>query len=328
MYKVNIIRYYGLCAFTFISTLLQGFPMAIDHVIITAAGHGTRFLPYTKVTCKELVPLIDVPIIHHVVEEAILSGSTAINIVINERKQAVKDYFTHNEQLKMMLHSVQRDYMIASLEKLIDAATFNFFNQKEQQGSGHAILQAITPAMYHDFFSIIYPDDIIFGDIPALAQLMTIAREHHASVIAVTEVPLEKVSAYGIIQPHHWINDDLCEIARIVEKPTIADAPSRLAIIGRFVVSPGCITAMQYCAQRDGDTFLFPAALEHLAKTEKVYAYRIQGTRHDTGTPEGWLGAVIDYAARTPRYAHIVNRAAIPQALLRTTACGESITSS
>jgi UTP--glucose-1-phosphate uridylyltransferase len=279
--------------------------MHVKHVIVPAAGFGTRFLPYTKAVCKELVPLIDKPIIHHIAQEAIASGCTSISMVINKNKQALQDYFTHNQTLHEFLKIHAKEHLIADVEQLIKQGSFTFFMQEQQHGVADAIMQAL-PALDNDFFGIMYPDDLIFGEQPALLQLIDVAREKQASVLAVTQVPRERISAYGVIEPGEWVSDSLCKVNRIVEKPSPNQAPSCWAVIGRFVVSPALIPALHHCKKQLGEAFLFTDVIEHLAKTEPVYAYRVNGVRHDTGTPEGWLTSIIDYASRSSRYAPMV----------------------
>jgi UTP--glucose-1-phosphate uridylyltransferase len=280
--------------------------MNIKHVVIPAAGHGTRFLPFTKSVCKEMVPLIDRPIIHHIIEEAYNAGIQEVSIITNEYKQALQHYFNHDKRLHTVLDQCKKTDLTASIDHLISALSIHFFNQQQQRGVADAIMQARS-TVDAAFFGIMFPDDIIFSAQPALRQLIDIARTHTATVIAVTEVPDDKVSSYGIIKPKRWLSDTLCEVDRIIEKPTIAQAPSRWAIVGRFVVSPQIFSAIDHCAEHNPTEPLFTDALEYLATTERVYAYRLQGTRHDTGTPEGWLEAIVDYALRSPRYRdHVI----------------------
>jgi len=281
--------------------------MNIDTVIIPAAGYGTRFLPYTKAMCKEFVPLIDKPIIHHIVQEAVDSGCTTINMVTNKQKKALEQYFTYDAPLHALVKQINKEYLLADIHALLGRATFNFFNQEYQHGVAHAIMQAL-PTSFNDFFAIMYPDDIVLSEKPALLQLAELAREHRATIIAVTEVPQERIGAYGVIAPRAWISDRLCRVERIVEKPSPDQAPSCWAVIGRFIAAPELIPVMHHYMQQRGPDFLFTDALEYCAQHSAVYAYRIEGTRHDTGTPEGWLEAVVDYASRSTRYRSSIGK--------------------
>ena len=276
--------------------------MNISKVIIPAAGLGTRFLPFTKAVPKEMLPIMDKPAIQFIVEEGLNSAISNFLFITNNSKNAIADHFENNLVLKNLLKDKKKLNALASLDKICDLAHFTYIRQAEPLGLGHAILQA-KHVLSKEYFAVALPDDIIFSNKAALAQLITIAKQEKASVIAVQEVPHEQISSYGIIAIKKQITPNLFQISNLVEKPQAKDAPSNLAIIGRYILSPKVMDSLEeLLPNTEGELQLTDAIAHMLRNGEKVFALKIQGTRHDVGNPIGWLKAVIDYGLQNPEY--------------------------
>lgn len=256
--------------------------MNITKALIPAAGKGTRFAPYTQVIAKEMLPLITKPAIHHSLEEGVLSGITDFGIITNAVKESLAQYCDILEKQQY--------------------ARFAYIRQQEARGLGHAIWTARN-FIHDEYFGVLLPDDIIAGPNPCLQQLITIAQEEQASVIALQEIPREKISAYGVIKPKKIINEKLYEIETVIEKPQAHEAPSNLAIVGRYIFSPKILAILELIKpSKNGEIQLTDAITELVTHNEKVYGYVFSGTRYDTGTPHGWVQAVVDYAKKEKYY--------------------------
>ncbi len=278
------------------TTNLLGINMAVNHVVIPAAGLGTRFLPYTKTVPKELVPIMGKPALQMVIEESINSGVNDFVIIINKNKGAIKDYFSINETLNKKLATREKLDWVKEINEICNNTTMNYVNQEEQLGLGHAILQA-KDAITSDYFGIILPDDIIASNVPALKQLIDIAEKYEASVILVQEVPQEKVSSYGVIAFDEQLEDGVYNITELVEKPPIENAPSNLAVVGRYVLSSNVFESLKTIKPGAGGEYQLTDAIAHMMKQgERVLAVKLDGIRFDTGNPQGWLKAVNYYA--------------------------------
>jgi len=279
--------------------------MKIAKTIIPAAGLGTRFLPYTKAVPKEMLPLLNKPAIHYTVEECIRSNINNIFMVINKDRSAIPQYFEPSNELRALLKDLNKEDLVSEVEKLIRRATFAYIYQPEPFGLGHAILTARDLIDPKEYFGILLPDDIIINKQAALAQLMQIAEHEKASVIAVQEVPTECLPSYGVISIKKQMTPRLYRIEDIVEKPKTYDAPSDLAVIGRYVLSGKIFDILAEKEQDADEELQLTDAISQLIKNgEKVYAYKIQGTRFDIGTPVGWLKAQFALALQDPEYAH------------------------
>lgn len=281
--------------------------MEITKAIIPAAGLGTRFLPLTKAIPKEMIPLLNKPAIHYIVEEGIKSSINQFLIITDKHKQAIGDYFDAAPELSSLLKERGKEALLSEITKLIRQAHFTYIRQSEPLGLGHAIWMA-RHSIGKEYFGIFLPDDIIVGPDPALAQLIRIARQEKASVIAVQEVPNDCVSAYGIIDVKKQITPNLFQVANLVEKPNIKDAPSNLAIIGRYVLSHKIFKALDETSASALDEIQLTDGISQMMKnSEKVFAYKVQGMRYDIGTPIGWVKAVIGFALQDPAYAPHIN---------------------
>ncbi len=291
----------------------KGISMNITKAVIPAAGLGTRFLPFTKSIPKEMLTLLDEngtpkPALHHIIEEGLASGISNVYIITNDNKHEIKHYFEPDPQLEAELEKRGKKSLLSEVDRIIKSVNFTYIQQLEQLGLGHAILMA-KKAIGTDYFGVMLPDDIIAGDNPGLAQLIKVAEKEQASVIAVQEVPQQSVSSYGIIAIKKKISDRLFEIDTLVEKPALEDAPSNLAITGRYVLSPKIFASLEVIKPgAGGELQLTDAIADMLNKGERVFAYKFEGRRFDIGTPLGWLEANIYYGLQNPKYASIIKK--------------------
>lgn len=265
--------------------------MKITKAVVPAAGFGTRFLPWTKSTPKEMLPLLNKPAIQLIAEE-IRDSQVSECIIINAHyKQALVNYFKHSPDLEQFLKEKNKATLLNDLDALIQKLAFSYVYQDEAKGLGHAI-SLVESAVNNEYFGIVLPDDIMVSNPPGLAQLITVAQKYNASVIAVQEVPKEAVSAYGVVAVGDQLDDLTFEITGMVEKPKPEAAPSNLAISGRYVLSPKIFTALKDIKPSiGGEIQLTDGMLAMLKGGERILAYKIQGTRHDIGNPTGWLKA-------------------------------------
>lgn len=285
---------------------IMSLPMKITKAVIPAAGLGTRFLPYTKAIPKEMLPILEKPSIQLIVEEGLASGITEFNIIANDDKPELQNHFSHLPRLEDLLNSRNKSALLSSINQIIDAAQFNFIPQPEPLGLGHAVLQA-KDAIGDEYFGIFLPDEIMVGDIPALAQLIAIAEKYDACVIGVQEVPHEKVSSYGIVAIKEQLEDGVFEIDHLVEKPAIDQAPSNLAIVGRYVLSPRIFTSLEHTKPGAGNEIqLTDGIVDMMNNGERVIAYVMQTNRYDVGVPTGWIQANIEVAFKHPVYGKIM----------------------
>jgi UTP--glucose-1-phosphate uridylyltransferase len=278
--------------------------MDIIKAVIPAAGLGTRFLPYTKAIPKEMLPLLNKPAIHYIAEECFNAGLHQLVMVTNKGKQSIADYFDAAHELEEQLQHSNKGYLTADIRKIIRTTQFTYTRQSEPLGLGHAILSA-RHIFAKEYFSILLPDDIIISDTPGIQQLMRVARQEKASVIAVQEVPIECVSSYGVIGIKKQISPNLFQVSHLVEKPKICDAPSTLAIVGRYVLSSKIFKALDEVGESSatGELQLTDGISRMILHNERVFAYKIQGTRYDVGTPIGWIKTIISLALQHPQYA-------------------------
>ena len=282
--------------------------MTISKIIIPAAGLGTRFLPFTKTIPKELLPLIDKPALQHIIEEGHAAGVTHFCLIINDQKDAIKDYFTINPTLNALLEQKGRLDRIAALNQLIESTQFEYIDQPIMRGLGHAILMA-KEHVGVDAFGVMLPDDIIVSEQPAIGQLMAVAQEYNAMVIAVKEVPSDQISAYGSIKPGKKITDSIVAIDDIIEKPKPGQEFSNLGIIGRYIFTPEIFDAIETIALRTNNEIQLTDAIAHLAKSgHRVLAYKVAGKRFDLGRPPGWLAANIYFGTHSSQYGDAVRR--------------------
>lgn len=283
------------CIALLTSVLAKGIDMNITKVVVPAAGLGTRFLPITKSLPKEMLPLMNKPALQYIVQEALDSGANDFYMIVSETKDAIKHYFSPDPALHAHLATHNKLYFTHELDEIIRQATFSYPLQKVMRGLGDAILMAKPHIKENEFFGVMLPDDLMFcapEELPALRQLIEIAQREQATVIAVMEVPMKDISAYGSIKIKSTLSDDIVEVEDIIEKPKPHEAFSNLAIVGRYVFSHHIFNAIEQTPPAPNGEVQLTDAMVYLARNgHKVLAYKLKGTRFDTGRPEGWLAA-------------------------------------
>jgi UTP--glucose-1-phosphate uridylyltransferase len=274
---------------------------AIRKAVFPAAGLGTRFLPATKAQPKEMLPLVDKPIIQYGVEEALAAGVSNIILVTGRGKNAIEDHFDVSVELETFLEARGKTDLLAEIRKISNLINFSYVRQGEPLGLGHAVL--VTRALVGDEpFAVILGDDVIDADPPALRQMIDVFHEVEGPVLAVERVPREDVSAYGIIDAEE-IRPGVYRIRDLVEKPPRAEAPSDLAIIGRYILTPDIFPALEATATDRTGEIQLTNGLRRLLRDRPIYGCRIDGVRHDTGNKLGFLKAVVYFALRRPDIA-------------------------
>ena len=276
--------------------------MEIVKCVIPAAGLGTRFLPFTKAIPKEMIPLMNKPAIQHIIEEGIHSNLQNFFVITGKGKNAISDHFDSSFELETILKNRNKLDLLNHIENISRNASFAYLRQSEPLGLGHAVMLSQF-GIDKEYFGVFLPDDIIVAKTPAMGQLIRIARQEKASVIAVQEVPMDCVSSYGVINIKKQITPNLFQVSNMVEKPSQKDAPSNLAIIGRYVLSHKVFASLEELAPYAiGELQLTDAISHMISNNEKVFAYKVQGTRYDIGTPIGWLKATISMSLQDPIY--------------------------
>lgn len=277
--------------------------MIITKAVIPAAGLGTRFLPFTKAVPKEMLPLLNKPAIQYIIEECLASEIKDFYLISNRHKQALSNHFDSDPNLELFLQEHGKSNLLASVNAILRSAAFTYIRQSEPLGLGHAIWLA-RHSINKEYFGVLLPDDIITGKLAALAQLIRIARQEKATVIAVQEVPHDLVGNYGVISIKKQITPHLFQVGYLVEKPEPKDAPSNLAIIGRYVLSYKIFQALdEISSYATNELQLTDGIVQMMKHNEKVFAYKLQGTRYDIGNPIGWLKASLGLALQHPDYA-------------------------
>ncbi len=273
----------------------------VRKAVFPAAGLGTRFLPATKAQPKEMLPIVDKPIIQYGVEEAVHSGIQNIIIVTGRGKSAIEDHFDVSFELENLLEMRGKKDLLAIVRGISDMIDVSYVRQKEALGLGHAVLRA-SALVGQEPFAVVLADDVIEAETPCLRQLLDIHSFFGAPVLAVMEVPRENIPAYGAIDAepvaHNGAHDRVYRIRNLVEKPKAEDAPSNLAIIGRYVLTPEIFESLQAIDSGSGGEIQLTDALKHLLRNRPIYAYRFEGTRYDAGDKLGFLKATVEFALR------------------------------
>ncbi|MCC7201397.1 MAG: UTP--glucose-1-phosphate uridylyltransferase GalU [Nitrospirae bacterium] len=272
----------------------------VTKALFPAAGLGTRFLPATKASPKEMLPLVDKPLIQYVVEEAIASGIEDIVMITGRGKRAIEDHFDISYELEDVLKGKGNKKLLAEIQKISNMVDIFYVRQKEALGLGHAILCAKN-LVRDEPFAVLLGDDIIDAEVPALKQMLEVYNTYSASVIAVQEVDRSQVSNYGIIKAVP-VAEGVYKIYDMVEKPDIEDAPSNLAIIGRYILTPDIIELLEKTRPGRGKEIQLTDALRELAKTRPVYGYKFQGKRYDAGDKLGFLQATVEIALKNKEF--------------------------
>lgn len=271
--------------------------MTVRKAVILAAGHGTRFLPATKSVPKEMLPLVDQPVIQHVVEEAVTAGLQHITIVTAGAKRSVEDHFDRNSELEQVLESSGRESELREVRRVTDLADIAFVRQKERRGIAHAVLSA-RHVVGEDPFALFFPDDIIISDVPAIRQLIDVHNRHGGSILAVQRLPREEVVHYGVISPEP-VEERVYRVRGIVEKPSLKKAPSDLAIVGRYILAADVWPLLERTPPgANGEMQLTDTLAMLIEAGHPLFACEFQGERFDTGRPLGLLEASVTLALR------------------------------
>jgi UTP--glucose-1-phosphate uridylyltransferase len=273
----------------------------IRKAVFPAAGLGTRFLPATKAQPKEMLPLVDKPIIQYGVEEAVAAGIDNIILVTGRGKNAIEDHFDVSVELESFLEARGKKELLAEIRAISNLINFAYVRQGEPLGLGHAVL--VTKSLIgNEPFAVILGDDVIDANPPAIGQMIDVFNEVEGPVLAIERVPRNTVSSYGIIDAEE-IKPGVYRIRDLVEKPPVAEAPSDLAIIGRYVLTPDIFQALEATASDRTGEIQLTNGLRRLLKDRPIYGCRIDGVRHDTGNKLGFLKAVVYFALRRPDLA-------------------------
>jgi UTP--glucose-1-phosphate uridylyltransferase len=276
-------------------------PAKVRKAVFPAAGLGTRFLPATKAQPKEMLPIVDKPIIQYGVEEALHSGIQNIIIVTGRGKTAIEDHFDVSFELEYLLETRGKKDLLAIVHGISDMINVSYVRQREALGLGHAVLRA-AELVGQEPFAVVLADDVIEAETPCLRQLLDIYDFFAAPVLAVMEVPPDSISSYGVVDAepvtHNGCADRLFRIRDLVEKPKQSEAPSNLAIIGRYVLTPEIFDSLQAIDPGSGGEIQLTDALKHLLRTRPIYAYRFDGARYDAGDKLGFLKATVEFALR------------------------------
>ncbi len=269
--------------------------MNIRKVVIPVAGWGTRSLPATKNIPKEMLPVFNKPVVQYVVEEAIQSGIKDVIFITNRDKNVIEDHFDYNLQLEGILERAGKKEQLQIIRHVAEMANIISIRQKRQLGLGHAVLCARDVVCKDDAFAIMVGDDLMFGMNPGIQQLIEVAKSERLPVIGVMEVPQDKVNRYGIISGKE-ISPGIYKVDQLVEKPKVNEAPSRLAIVGRYVLTPDIFAALENQSPGHGGEIQLTDALQRLAENRGLLAVKIRGMRFDAGDWAEYLTANIYFA--------------------------------
>jgi UTP--glucose-1-phosphate uridylyltransferase len=273
----------------------------VRKAVFPAAGLGTRFLPATKAQPKEMLPLVDKPLIQYGVEEVIHSGITNITIITGRGKTAIEDHFDVSFELEQLLESRGKKDLLSAVRSISDMVDINYVRQKEALGLGHAVLRA-KEIIGPEPFAVILSDDVIDADIPCTRQLLDVYEYYGASVVALMEVAKENISAYGVVDAepvtHNGARNQLFRIRNMVEKPPVNEAPSNLAIIGRYILTPEIFQCLEAIPPGAIGEIQLTDGLKHLLRNRPIYGLKFEGTRYDAGDKLGFLKATVEFALK------------------------------
>jgi UTP--glucose-1-phosphate uridylyltransferase len=272
--------------------------MKIRKAVIPAAGLGTRFLPATKAIPKEMIPIVDTPMIQHIVEEAVRAGAETVVIITARHKEAIENHFDFNYELEHTMDEKEKKDLAELSRSIGRLCNIVSVRQKNPMGLGHAILCS-EPVIGNEPFAILLGDDLIDSEVPCTRQLIDIFEKEKASVVGVMEVPESQVSKYGIVGGK-MLNPRLMHVSDLVEKPTAQSAPSRFAIPGRYVLTPAIFDCLRETKPGKGGEIQLTDGLQLLAKRERLLAYQFEGTRYDTGDRLGFIDATLAFALKRP----------------------------
>ena len=272
--------------------------MKVRKAIIPAAGLGTRFLPATKAQPKEMLPIVDKPTIQYIIEEAVASGIEEILIITGRNKKSIEDHFDKSVELEMELEKAGKQEMLDMVRRISDMVDIHYIRQKEPRGLGHAI-HCAKSFVGNEPFAVMLGDDVVDSEVPCLKQLIDCFNEYKTTILGVQTVDPKNVDKYGIVDGLH-IEDRVYKVKRLVEKPSVDEAPSNVAILGRYIITPQIFEILENTAPGKGNEIQLTDALETLIKNEAMYAYDFEGRRYDVGDKLGFLEATVEYALRRP----------------------------
>lgn len=270
--------------------------MRVRKAIIPAAGLGTRFLPATKAQPKEMLPIVDKPTIQYIIEEAVASGIEEILIITGRNKKCIEDHFDKSVELEMELEKGQKQELLEMVRGISDMVDIHYIRQKEPKGLGHAILCA-KAFVGNEPFAVLLGDDVVDSEVPCLRQLMDCYKEYKTTILGVQTVAHENVNKYGIVDGLH-IEDRVYKVKKLVEKPSIEEAPSNVAILGRYIITPQIFNILENTNPGKGGEIQLTDALETLINNEAMYAYNFEGKRYDVGDKLGFLQATVEFALK------------------------------
>ncbi|AEI34132.1 UDP-glucose pyrophosphorylase [Clostridium acetobutylicum DSM 1731] len=273
--------------------------MSIRKAVIPAAGLGTRFLPATKAQPKEMLPIVDKPTIQYIVEEATLSGIEEILIIIGRNKKSIEDHFDKSAELEEELKNNHKEELLRMVRQVSNMVNIYYVRQKEPMGLGHAISLAKSFAG-NEAFAVMLGDDIVDSKVPCLKQLMDCYDRYNTSILGVQEVRKKDVCKYGIVDGIN-IENKICKVKNLVEKPSIEMAPSNIAILGRYIITPTIFPILENTKPGKGGEVQLTDALEELLKREAIYSYCFDGKRYDIGDKLGFIEANIDFALKNDK---------------------------
>ena len=283
------------------AALLKGYSkvMQIRKAVFPAAGLGTRFLPATKAQPKEMLPLVDKPLIQYVIEEAVHAGITNITIITGRGKNAIEDHFDVSFELEHVLELRGKHDLLAEVREVSNMVHVTYVRQKEALGLGHAVLMS-RAAVGAEPFAVMLGDDIIDSPVPCLQRMVELFEKLQASIIATCEVPMSQISSYGVIRgyPVEGFDGRVYRVQDVVEKPPASEAPSNLAIIGRYILTPEIFGILENTRSGKGGEIQLTDGIRLLLEQQPVYAYMIDGTRHDAGDKLGFLKATVEFALK------------------------------
>jgi len=269
----------------------------IRKAVIPAAGFGTRFLPATKATPKEMLPIVDKPTIQYIVEEALQSGIEDILIISGHAKRAIEDHFDTTPELEQHLIEHNKTELL-KLIRSISEINIHYVRQKHMRGLGDAVLCA-QAFIDDEPFAVLLGDDVVYNEkTPALRQMIDVYNEVGSTILGCQEVPREKVSAYGIVKGKPAFSPRLLKVSDMIEKPSVEEAPSRFAVLGRYIITPDVFETLRHVEPGKGGEIQLTDALKIMANREPVYAYNFEGKRYDVGDKLGFLEATVEYALR------------------------------
>ncbi|MBF4693284.1 UTP--glucose-1-phosphate uridylyltransferase GalU [Fusibacter ferrireducens] len=270
--------------------------MKVRKAVIPAAGFGTRFLPATKSMPKEMLTIVDRPAIHYNVEELIDAGIEDILIIIGRNKEEIPNYFDRSPELELLLKDKHKEDLFDLTERISNMANIHYVRQRDAKGLGHAVYCAKT-FVGDEPFALLLGDDLVYSKTPCIKQLADMYEKYESTIIGVQSVPEDQVNKYGIVGGIK-VDDDLYEVKNLVEKPAIDEAPSNVAIMGRYILTADIFEMIEKTPLGKGDEIQLTDSLKLLLEHKEIYAYEFDGKRYDTGDKLGYLKATVEYALR------------------------------